>query len=83
MLLDTLVGMKALVAQVVNDPATESLFLSRLELIRSQVELQNFEIAFSQAEGLFGLVNDSMEITYQQTLTLQDLTLFAAQLITH
>jgi IPT/TIG domain len=81
-LLHTLVAMKALVAQVVDDPATESLFLTRLESIRSQVELQNFEIAFSQAEALFGLVNDSREITYQQTLTLQDLTLFAAQLIT-
>ena len=74
--------MKALVAQVVDDPATESLFLTRVESIRSQVELQNFEIAFIQAEALFGLVNDSMEITYRQTLTLQDLTLFAAQLIT-
>jgi List-Bact-rpt repeat protein/IPT/TIG domain-containing protein len=81
-LLHTLVAMKALVAQVVDDPATKSLFLTRLESIRSQVELQNFEIAFSQAEALFGLVNDSREITYQQTLTLQDLTLFAAQLIT-
>jgi hypothetical protein len=75
-LLDTLDGMTALVTQVVTDLAAQADFFEALDSVKTQINLGSFELAFDEGARFFRLVNDSPEITYRQTRTLQDLTLF-------